>query len=99
MRIVDDFKDVAKMTMRMLVPGLDPSIGRADSGTIDLFEINLPAADPKQFQLLDQSPRLKACTNQRAENHVAARAGKTVKVESFHQEIISRKKAQKSQKA
>src|SRR5258706_14942627 len=83
------------MTVRMFVRGLYPSIGRANSGTIYLFEINLPTTDAKQIQLLNQCLRSNARTDQRAENHVTTGAGKTVKVESSHQVKLATKRHKK----
>src|SRR6267154_4288648 len=94
-RVVDDFENVAEMTVRIFVRGVYSRIGRANSGTIDLFEINLPTTDAKQIQLLDQCLRSNARTDQRAENHVATGAGKTVKVESSHQVKLATKRHKK----
>jgi hypothetical protein len=85
--------------MGVLMPGMHPSVGGADSGTIYFFEINFPTSHPKQFQLPSQRERINSCGDQRTKNHVAAGSGKTIEVESFHWKLFSRKKAQRAQKS
>src|SRR5258707_442067 len=70
-RVVDDFENVSEMTVRVFMRGVYQCMGRTDSGTIDLLEINLPTTDPEQFQFCDQCARLNARTDQRPQNHVA----------------------------
>ena len=36
------FKNVGQVPMRVFMRGLHPSVGRADSGTIDRLEIDIP---------------------------------------------------------
>jgi hypothetical protein len=82
--IMDYLQNVAQVAMGVLMPGMHPSVGGADSGTIYFFEINFPTSHPKQFQLRRQRERINSCGHQRTKNHVAAGAGKTIEVESFH---------------
>ena len=72
------------MPMGRLVRRFDFRVSCTDSRAIDLFEINLPAANAEQFQLLNQRRRFDAGSNQSAQNHVAAGAGKTIEVKGLH---------------
>src|SRR5438105_2627857 len=77
------------MPVRVLVRCLHARVGCADAGTIDHIKINLPAIDPKQFKLFDKRALINAGIDQRAQDHVAARSRKTVKVESSHNVVVS----------
>ena len=73
----------------MLMGSLHFRVRRTDAGAIDSFEIDFPTADVEQLQPIDECARVNSGAHQRAENHVAARAGETVEVESLHKLLRS----------
>jgi hypothetical protein len=86
------------MPVRVLVRSVYPSVGRTDSGTIDLFEINLPTANTEQSQLLGQRERVDAGIDKSTQDHVAAGAGKTIEIECFHKTKSATKRLKEHKK-
>src|SRR5215204_4849137 len=72
------------MAVFVLMPHLDARVSRTQAGTIDCLKVDAEALDRKPRQLFAQEVWINARGHHRAENHVAARAGETVEVESLH---------------
>ncbi len=83
-RRFDDLFDIGKVAMFVLVRGLDARVGRTQSRSINRFEVEVKTFDRQQRELFAQVARLDTRGNHRAENHVAARSGETIEIQSLH---------------
>ena len=68
--------------------GVDPRtlVDRLKLLNVGGWEIDFPTADVEQLQPIDECARVNSGAHQRAEKHVAACAGETVKIKGLHRE-------------
>jgi hypothetical protein len=72
------------MRMRWAGRIMDPELGGGDTGLDHLFGRHFPAVDAKTAERGLQLAERQARIEQRAENHVAGRAGEAVEVKDVH---------------
>jgi hypothetical protein len=88
---VDDFFDVMKMAMRVLVRRAYVDFGRINLAALDLARVQPQPGNAEAIRNLLQFVKGNTGVNQRAEDHIAAGAGDAVKVgETGHGKSVNR---------
>jgi hypothetical protein len=64
------------------------SVNRGNSRFVSGREFNFKIGDIEQFYLFDEFVSINAERDERAKNHIAARARETIKIESFHINLL-----------
>lgn len=77
--------------MMFLFPRSHVSADGAHAGAVNLLEGDFIAMNVEQREPFDERARVSAGAHERAKRHIAARAGKAIKVESSHQKLEDRK--------
>ena len=70
---------------------VDAELRRRDAALDDAIGGNVPALDAEAAERRFNSSNGRPASMQRAENHVAGRAGETVEIQQLHSSLASRK--------